>query len=78
MENIEEDVERYFLRCPYCRQEYTSYYLDDRMKKMQQEMKSIKSKGNLKRKQIDRVLKLQKQMQSANEKLMQKHDANEQ
>lgn len=48
------------------------------MKKMQQEMKSIKSKGNLKRKQIDRVLKLQKQMQSANEKLMQKHDANEQ
>lgn len=40
-EDIENDIERVYFICPYCKTEYTSYYLNDDIKAKQHRMKIL-------------------------------------
>lgn len=38
---LEEDIERTFFACPHCKHEYTAYYTDAGVRKLQEKMRSI-------------------------------------
>ena len=37
--HIENDVEEVFFNCPECHERYTAYYLNDKIKKLQKQIK---------------------------------------
>ncbi|SDM14970.1 hypothetical protein [Sediminibacillus halophilus] len=64
-ETMEQDIHRYYVECPNqdCQAEYTSYYSDPEIRKLQQEIRTLSEKHPLKAKQKDKVLKLRKKVQ---------------
>lgn len=80
VEKMSGNIERHYFTCPNCNQEYTSYFLDDSMKEIQQEIKDLRSRNDLKVKQKNKLLKLTRKVTAMNEahkdtyrKLQQKH-----
>ena len=67
-ETLPGNVERHYMECPNCKEQYTSYFLDDEMKEIQKEIRRLKYKTDLKVKQKNKLLKLSKKLQSMNEK----------
>lgn len=63
VDKLPGSIERYYIECPNCGQEYTSYYLDDDMKEMQAEIKRLLRKPSLKIKQKNRADKLKRKLQ---------------
>lgn len=57
-EELKNDIERYYIECPNCKQQYTSYYLSEPMKKIQKEIQALREKAPLKIKQKNRLSKL--------------------
>ncbi|KMJ55221.1 hypothetical protein AB685_28395 [Bacillus sp. LL01] len=68
VEKLPGNVERFYFACPNCAQVYTSYFLDDSMKEMQQEIRELKSKQNLKIKQKNRLMTLTRKLAAMNER----------
>jgi transcription elongation factor Elf1 len=52
---INDNVQRVYFTCPYCKQEYTSFYTDDRIRK------NIKKIDDLQR-QYDEIIKENKEI----------------
>ncbi|WP_156290777.1 hypothetical protein [Oceanobacillus salinisoli] len=75
IEKLSGNVERHYIECPHCGEKYTSYYLNDTMKKVQQEIKALQKKPSLKIKQRNRLLKLKRKMQMMNQTLKAKMEA---
>ena|SRR5690625_2154887 len=62
-EILEGNIERHYIECPHCKQQYTSYYIDDEMRQMQSQIKMLQQKEPLKVKQRNRLNKLIRKMQ---------------
>lgn len=69
IERLPDKIERHYIQCPKCAQQYTSYYLNDDMKKIQQEIQTLQRHPQLKVKQKNRIMKLSKSLQAMNETL---------
>ncbi|MBO1003750.1 hypothetical protein [Pseudogracilibacillus auburnensis] len=70
IEKLPGNVERHYIECPNCGQQYTSYYLNDDMKKIQQEISVLRKKlPDLKLKQKNKLNKLSRRLQFMNNKL---------
>lgn len=61
-----DGVDRYYLECPNCNANYTSYYLNDEMKEIQEEVQQLQNKPNRKQKQTQRLVKLKRKLVSMN------------
>lgn len=62
VEHLTGDVERHYIECPNCKQQYTSYYLNDEMKQIQTQMRLLIKKAPLKVKQKNRLSKLERRI----------------
>lgn len=71
-------VERHYIECPNCQEQYTSYYLNDQMKIMQQQIMALRKKPHLKVKQRNRLNKLVAKMHRMNEQIGQEVEGNDQ
>lgn len=69
VEKLPGNVERYYIECPNCGQEYTSYFLDDRMKIIQREIRYLQKKPTLKIKQKNKMAKLTRKLHAMSERL---------
>ena len=70
IEHLLGNVERHYIECPNCGQQYTSYYLNDDMKKIQTEISMLrKNLPTLKVKQKNRLNKLTRRLQHMNNQL---------
>ncbi|MED4124017.1 hypothetical protein P4641_08515 [Halalkalibacterium halodurans] len=66
VEKLPANVDRYYIECPNCGKEYTSYFLDETMREMQAEIRHLKNKQNLKVKQKNRMFKLTNKLAAMN------------
>ncbi|MGM8213557.1 hypothetical protein ACLIBH_12340 [Virgibacillus sp. W0430] len=63
VEQLSNDIEHYYIECPNCKQQYTSYYLDDDLKVMQQEIRRLQKRlPVLKVKQKNKLTKLKRKI----------------
>ena len=62
VEILPGNVERYYLECPHCKQQYTSYYLNDEMKQIQLQIRALAGKEPIKIKQKNRLAKLERRI----------------
>ena len=72
IEKLSNNVERYYIECPNCGQQYTSYYLNDELKQMQAEIQELQKKHPLKIKQKNKLTKLKRKIQFAHHQLKMK------
>src|SRR5690625_4475703 len=45
VDHLPNNIDRFYLECPHCKQQYTSYFLNDEMKKIQVQIKMLHKKG---------------------------------
>src|SRR5699024_3833936 len=57
-------IERHYFKCPNCDQQYTAYYLNDDMKRLQKKIRVLKNKPTLNIKQRNQLLKLTRKLTS--------------
>lgn len=69
VDHYENGIEKHYIKCPNCSQKYTSYYLNDSMKTIQQEIITLRNKPNPKAKQKNRIIKLTKRMHTMSKQL---------
>lgn len=56
-------IEHHYIQCPDCKQKYTSYYTDEKIRALQVQVKMIQKKAPLKIKQRNQLNKLIRRMQ---------------
>lgn len=71
-EMLEGNIERHYIECPHCNQQYTSYYMDDNMREIQAQIIMLQKKEPLKIKQRNRLNKLTRRIRFMNNQLRMK------
>lgn len=61
-ERLKDDIEHHYFECPNCNKQYTTHYLNNRMKELQEEIKMLKYKSDLKTKQKNKLAKLRQKI----------------
>lgn len=56
--SMRRGIKRVYFRCPYCKEEYTAYYTDTKIRKRQAEMRRL-AKKIAKEKDTDKRVKMQ-------------------
>ncbi|WP_272033106.1 hypothetical protein [Oceanobacillus kimchii] len=61
-EQLPNNIERYYIECPNCKAQYTSYYQNDELKKVQAEILRLQKIHPLKIKQKNKLVRLRKKI----------------
>ncbi|WP_017470631.1 hypothetical protein [Amphibacillus jilinensis] len=61
-ELLPNNVERHYFECPNCNKQYTTHYLNDDLKEMQEEIRRLQNKHPLKIKQKNKLAKLKRKI----------------
>lgn len=61
-ELLSNNVERHYFECPNCKEQYTTHYLNDQLKEMQEEIRQLQKKQSLKVKQKNKLAKLKRKI----------------
>lgn len=69
VEALPNNVERYYLECPHCKHQYTSYYLNDSLKKIRREIQKILRQPVIEVRQKNKLAALQQKLYLAHETL---------
>ncbi|WP_440894961.1 hypothetical protein ACS127_10330 [Amphibacillus sp. Q70] len=73
-EELPNKLERHYIECPNCKQQYTSYFINDDIKALQKEIETLNKKGVLKVKQKNKLTKLKRKLIFMNNQLKMKFD----
>ncbi|MGP9043356.1 hypothetical protein [Cytobacillus kochii] len=63
---LSNNVTRHYISCPSCGEQYTSYFLDDSMREIQEEIRRLKNKQELTTKQKNKLMRLTQSISSMN------------
>lgn len=77
VDQLSSGIDRFYLECPHCQQQYTSYFLDGDMKKIQGEILRLQNKHSLKIKQKNKLSKLRQRIKFKNNQLKMKYEQSE-
>lgn len=69
VEELGNGVEHHYIECPNCRERYTSYYSNEKIRALQKEVGALRKKAPLKIKQRNRLNKLIRKLQFMGEEL---------
>ncbi|MBM7573139.1 hypothetical protein [Aquibacillus albus] len=64
-----QNIERYYIECPECKKEYKSFYMNDDIKSIQKQIRTLKNKYPLKEKQKKKLAKLNRKIEYLSKQL---------
>lgn len=68
-EELPNDIERYYMECPDCKAQYTAYYSNPDIKRIQLEIGKLLNKRSLKIKQKNKLNRLRSELMMRAERL---------